>query len=73
MSCSQLGKCALLDTVRFLQHHFGFINIMALHEVEPELEQYGHRIGVLDAFGNRLDISFFGCVNYFLHTLSVDK
>ena len=42
---------------------------MALHEVEPELEQYGHRIGVLDAFGNRLDISFFGCVNYFLHTL----
>ena len=47
----------LQDVDGFLQHNFGFMHVVALHEVHAELEQYRHFIGVLNAFGNGLDLA----------------
>ena len=44
--------------VLIFEHDFGLVNIMSLHVVETELKQHGHRVCILNAFGNGFDIAF---------------
>ena len=44
----------------------GLMHIMPLHEVEPELEQDGHGVRILDALGDRLDVALVGALTILL-------
>ena len=40
---------------RVREHDLGLVDVVALHVGHAELEQHGHRVGVLDALGDRRD------------------
>jgi len=43
--------------VGIFEDDLGLVDIMPLHEIETELEEDRHCIGVFDAFGDGLDIA----------------
>src|SRR5438045_8901772 len=49
------GLDQLAGTRGFGEHDFRLVHVVTLHVADAELEQYGHRVRVLDALGDRRD------------------
>ena len=57
MRCRQIIESSRDAAVPVLQDDFRLVDIMSLHEVESELKQDRHGVGIFDAFRDGLDIA----------------